>query len=316
MRGGIFTPGQGVRAWRLSRCRFALRGDPGFTVIEVLMVLAISGALFVSAVVLISGRQNRTAFEESARQVQSQIQQVLNEVATGYYPNNGNFECTAAFGNQPPNLSAGSSAQGANSGCIFAGKALQFKVAGTEPEEFAVYTVAGLKKGAAGGGESASLADARPVLVAPGSSQANSNYPDNSADERLQHGLTVARMWYRDGAGADHDTGAVAFINSFAGYSGSGELLSGSGNVDIVAADNAGATAGLGVSKLEMVDALNNSGGDRLVSGAVNPPGGVFICFESGTTQDYAILQIGGASRDLDITLHIKDKAGVACTYP
>jgi len=301
--------------WQTSHQRAVIHSD-GFTIIEVLLVLAISGGLFVSAVVMISGRQNQAAFEQATHQVQSQIQQVLNDVSTGFYPSNGDFKCTAASSSQSPTLSAGLTAQGANSGCIFVGKALQFKVGTADPEQFAVYTIAGLKKGGAGGGESASLANARPVLVAPNPSQVGSNYPDNSENQELQHGLTVNRMWYRDSADADHDIGAIAFINSFGGYSGSGELLSGSGHVDIVAADNSGNTTALGLSKPDMVQALNNGGGNRLVTGALNPSGGVFICFASGGTQDYAVLQIGGASRDLSIVLHIKDKVDDSCTYP
>ena len=286
----------------------------GFTVVEVMIVLAISGALFVSAVLMISGRQTQTAFEEAVRQVQSQIGQVLNEVSTGYYPNDGNFQCTAPSAVNPPTLGTGSSSQGSNSGCIFVGKALQFGVAGTDPEQFAVYTIAGLKKGGLGGSESTSLADARPILVAPGTAQAGSGYPDNSVNELLVNGLVVSKMWYRDSLGTDHETGAVAFINSFSGSTG---LLSGSGHVDIVAAENTGNVASLGRSKLEMVDALNFGGGNsnRLVLGALNPAGGIFICFDGGT-QDYAVLQIGGASRDLSIAMHLIDKEEGGCVYP
>jgi hypothetical protein len=119
-------------------------------------------------------------------------------------------------------------------------------------------------------------------------------------------------MWYRDAAGTDHDTGTVAFVNSFAG---SGNLLSGSGHVDIVAADNSASTTALGSSKADMVQALNSGGGNRLVTGALNPTKGVYICFDGGL-QDYAVLQIGGADRDLSITLHTIDKTGATCTYP
>lgn len=298
--------------------RAAVRTPWGFTVIEVVIVLAISGGLFAAAVLMIAGRQNQTAFDQATRQVQSQIQQVLNEVSTGFFPDNGNFTCTAVSASQPPALASGATAQGSNTDCIFVGKALQFKVADSDPERFAVYTIAGLKRGGPGGGESTSLADARPVLVAPtDASQASAGYPDISVEEQLRSGLAVARMWYRDELGADHDIGAVAFINSFGSYGGvPGELLSGSGSITVIAADNTNNATGLSLTTFDMVRALNSGGGNRLVTGVPNPQGGVFICFESGGTDDYAIVRIGGESRDLSVTLTIRDKGGAACTYP
>src|SRR5688572_4270761 len=94
MRGGQSTSGRSVSAWL--RVRRSLRAPRrGFTVVEVLIVLAITGLLFVSAAVMIAGRQNRTAFEQSVRNIHSQIQAAIDEVIVGHYPNNGNFDCNA-----------------------------------------------------------------------------------------------------------------------------------------------------------------------------------------------------------------------------
>lgn len=311
MRGGPITAGRRVSTWHALRQCMTSSREGGFTVIEVVIVLAISGGLFVSAVLMISGRQNQTAFDQSIRQIQSQIQQVLNEVSTGYYPTNSDFRCAAGAAGQPPILTSASSAQGTNSGCIFLGKAIQFRVASTDPEQFVVYTVAGLKQ-TSSGTESATLADARPVVVAPATlSQVTSGYPDNSSTEQLQNGLTTVRAWYRNG-GADVEIGSIVFVNSLADYGGSSNLVSGSGRVNIVAVDN----TALNSTKVDLVQALNSDGGNRLVGGTINPVGGVFICFESAGTQDYAIVQIGGESRDLAVTLTVKDKTGSTCTFP
>ena len=45
----------------------------GYTVIEVLIVLAISGVIFVSGVVMFSGQSNSTAFEQSMQDTNSEI---------------------------------------------------------------------------------------------------------------------------------------------------------------------------------------------------------------------------------------------------
>ena len=312
MRGGLTTIGRSVRL-RLSFYRGAsvARGS-GFTIVETLSVLGGTGALFLSAAVMISGRRNQTAFDQAIRQVQSQIQQAINEVGVGYFPNSGNFQCAAGAAGQPPKLDAGGSGQGTNSGCIFLGKALQFKVANTTPESFAIYTIAGLKKGGGGGTlESASLSEARPMVVAPSSpSHTNLDYPDNSVNEQLQGGLKVVRMWYNNGGG-DQEIGAVAFVNSLAQYS-SGNIVSGAGQVSMVAIPG----TSLDQSKLDAVEIMNNDAGNAIANGIINPTGGIYVCFDSGGTNQYGIVKIGGESRELAVTLAIKDKdpSSTQCT--
>ena len=166
MEGGPSRSGQRRRAWQNMRRILHAPREGGFTVIEVLIVLAVSGMLFVSAAILISGKQNQTAFDQSIRQVQSQVQQLISDVATGYYPNSENFRCTISGGN--PTLSAGAARQGTNSGCIFVGKAVQFGVGAANSEIFNGYTISGVQRGGAGGTETASMAEANPSVVAPG----------------------------------------------------------------------------------------------------------------------------------------------------
>ena len=105
----------------------------GFTIIETLIVLTVSGALFVSATYFLSGDQDRTEFTQSIQAVQSQIQQVINEVESGSYANTNNFTCSGTASG-PSLTTSGTDAQGSNTGCIFLGKVIQFGVANTSPE--------------------------------------------------------------------------------------------------------------------------------------------------------------------------------------
>jgi prepilin-type N-terminal cleavage/methylation domain-containing protein len=309
MEGGPSVSGQSIRVWRRVRRFLAAPKQDGFTMVEVLIVLAVTGALFVSAAILISGRQNQTAFDQSIRQIQSQIQQTMNEVAVGYYPNREDFRCTA--GGAGPVLDSVATAQGSNSGCIFLGKALQFKVGTTDPEQFVVYTIAGLQKGAAGGAESQNFTDARPMVVAPSTSHNGAGYPNNSISDDLQNGLTTARMWYNNGGG-DVNIGAVAFVNSLQ-RQGSGSVLSGTGEVQVVPVNN----TALGSTPEQTVELMNvdGTGGNRLATSPVDPSEGVFICFTSGGTNQWGIVRIGGDNRALSITLRIKEQTGGTCTY-
>ena len=57
----------------------------GYTIIEVMIVLAVSGVMFIIAASFISGKQESTAFTEGANEFASQLQQTIAEVADGQY---------------------------------------------------------------------------------------------------------------------------------------------------------------------------------------------------------------------------------------
>jgi hypothetical protein len=110
----------------------------GYTIVEVMIFLAISGALFVSASALISGRQERTMFQQSVNTTSQTLEDILNDVSTGYYPSRSDFSCTYSGG--ALSLSAISSQQGTNQSCIFSGKLLSFTTLPAS-SSYSVYTM-------------------------------------------------------------------------------------------------------------------------------------------------------------------------------
>jgi len=306
MRGGLSGFGRIAYLLRFARSLLAAPRSGGFTIIEVLIVMGVTAALFLAAALLIGGRQNQAAFDQAIRQVQSQVQQVINEVGAGYAPNTGAYQCTATA--TGPSLAAGSATQGTNSGCIFLGRVMQFKVSGTNPEQFVTYSVAGLKQVWNTSNETSSLAEAKPVLVAPGITHQTANYPNTGVAESLQNGLSAVRMWYNNGA-ADVEVGAVAFVSSLAQYSGS-NIVSGAGQVNVVPLNS----TVLNATRATVVEAANSDGGNVLVTSPSNPVNGLNICFASGGTRQYGIIKIGGNSRELSVTLTIKDKTSTTCS--
>ena len=285
-----------IRQATVFLCRLARGSLPhvknpgnGFTIVEVLIVLAVTGLLFVSAATVISGKQNQTAFNQAIQQIEGQIQQTMNEVSTGYYPNAANFQCSASAGG--PTIVAGANSQGTNSGCIFVGKVMQFKVANTNPEQFETYAVAGLQQQGGSGPDVQSLLDAKPTVV-----------PTSSVAGRLQSGLTTVRMTYKNG-GPDVPIGAVAFTSSFATYS-QGSIVSGSQQLNVVPVIPKVGNPGLGGTIAQGTQDINTDlvNADSLI----NPSGGVSICFKSGGTNQSALITIGGSSQPLAVTLAIK----------
>ncbi len=90
----------------------------GYTIIEVLIFLAISGALFSAAVVGMGGQQNNLRFKQSMETMEFKIRTMLSDVDRGYAAkpdDSKNYDCSLA-GNQP----AESGTRDAQ--CIFVGK--------------------------------------------------------------------------------------------------------------------------------------------------------------------------------------------------
>ena len=293
MRGGPISSGQSVGAWSALRRFLAKPGSRGYTIIEVMIVLAVTAGLFLAAAIMIGGRQNRTAFEQAVRSIQSQIQQVINEVAVGYYPNRGDFRCTATA--TGPQFSAGSAGVGTNSGCVFVGKVMQFGVAGTDPEQFVTYTLAGLQKKAGATTEAVNRTEAQPKVIAPTTSDLT--IPDRSLVSKLDNGLTTYRMWYDSGAGPQY-IGAVGFMQSFAKYTGS-DINSGAQSVVTVAV----AGTNLNTTQAVTAEAINAN----FPSSPFDTSGGIFICFASGSTNQSGLLSIGGNNRNQTVGLVIKN---------
>lgn len=279
--GGRLTKKLVMSLLRL-RSRSAVLSQRGYTIIEVMIVLVVTSALFISAVLLINGRQQRTQFDQSIREIRSQIQQVINEVSNGFYPDFSNFTCTVTASG-PPSFSLASSGQGTNEGCIFLGKAIQFGVEGTDPQQFRVINIAARQK-SSGGGEVANLSQAQPRAIAlDGGTNVN---VDISTTQNLLYGLST--VWA--------DAGVIAFTSSLSDVSSPNGASIQELNISPVN----GTT--LDMSEVGAVQALNAN----LAGSTQNPSGGVRVCFVSGGTDQSGLITIGGEAGRLSVELDIK----------
>lgn len=273
--------------------------NKGFTIVEVLIVLAITGGLFVSAAAMISGRTAKTQFEQSINQITGQIRQQINDVASGYYPNNANFKCEANGADFT--ITAGAKEQGTNSGCVFLGKALYFGVQGTDPQQYVSFPVAALQRNAAGE-EITSIAAAKPAVIYPAAPQTNS--PNSSQTMPLQYGLKVSKM-YHSGNTANN-IGAVAFLSSLGQYNGT-ELVSGSQQITMLPLSGTAIDRSIPAAATQINASFINS--YNTFAASTNKQ--VDICFDSGTTNQSGLVTIGGGNgRELSVTLSIKGNLG------
>lgn len=262
----------------------------GYTIVEVMVFLVVSTALFVAAAATISGQQRKTEFTQALNDIESRVKDVANDVSTGFYPNTNNFSCTAS-GAGPIIQTAASTSQGTNVGCIFIGRVMQFGVQGTNGSGFNVYTVVGQRLvGIAGSAEVTSLKEAKPVAIAQGSG-AYASVPNAFDNLTLQNGLQVNKITYVNGA-VTKNVGAVGFFTTFNSYGASGNLVSGAQTVQLIPIP---ATT-LNASSQVTADAV-----DSFAAGAydTSPDSGVIICFLSGGTNQYGQIIIGSNGRQI-----------------
>ena len=117
----------------------------GYTITEVMIVLAVSGLMFLMAANFISGRQGQTAFTQGTNEMASQIQSIIEQVSDGHY---SDIPLNCTFSPGPPNpdtnaarVPAPGAEQGQNAPCVFLGKVIFMSQAA--PTSYSIYSMAG-----------------------------------------------------------------------------------------------------------------------------------------------------------------------------
>jgi type II secretory pathway pseudopilin PulG len=120
------------------------RVSKGYTIIEVLIFLAISGVLLASAMLLISGKQNTTEFNQKMRDTKSKIDDWLNDVSTGFTGGSPDNQHCQVMGRQPQ-VQAGAPGPNYDPDCVFLGKALLLSTNPASNDNILAYSVFGCR---------------------------------------------------------------------------------------------------------------------------------------------------------------------------
>ncbi len=179
----------------------------GYTVIEVLIYLAVVGLLLLSAMILVGGQQNKAEFNQGIRDLDAQFQDVLNDIAVGYYPKSDTFECKK----DPVDGSVGPAVEGTgtNVECIFLGKVIHFTTVG-DIMSMQIQTTAGLRLEASTWNPSAeqevtAISSTKPALATT-----------LTEEYTLKYGLQVTKILV-DKSGFPSKN-ALGFLGTFAKY--------------------------------------------------------------------------------------------------
>lgn len=299
-RGGANTS---VRI-RLGRSRLSNKARTrGFTIVEVMIVLAVTGAMFLMAVVLISGRQARTEFQVGVRTVQTQLQKVITEAKAGYYPTQANFTCTVTISTDPLSIatSAAGNAQGSHDSCIFIGKALVLS-----GDKLYVYSLAGARKSSTGA-DVTTPQEAQVTAIAPADSTQVGIVPDATVGITMPSGITLVKA-SDNGTLAPHTTFGVAVLSSLNSVVSAGGASSGVQTFGLHSINTAHLPSE--PNQIDIAKVINDQLG-------VTPPypsiSQAKFCLQSGTTDQSVILTIGSDVNGQGTAVSSAIKNGTTC---
>lgn len=279
----------------------AVGRDAGYTIVETMIFLIVSGLLMASAALLFNGKIQRSQFVQSVRNLDSQIKNTINDVSTGTYAGGLGYKCTPGAANQPTIIKNGSSdAQGTNSGCIFVGKVLQLGATG-DKTTFNIYTIAGNRLDISGSGDVTSLAASHPVAVDDSTSPQGLDLTNYS---HLQDGLQVDGVFAKDSNGTTKPVGSIGIFQTFGQVNAIGTgLVSGSQNVQVTPIGT-----NYPLSQGDLDTAIKTLAGT-----STDASEGIIVCLSGGANQT-ASLTIGLNNSGLATTLAFNGSKDGACS--
>lgn len=266
----------------------------GFTIVEVMIFLAISGLMFVLAINSMSGKQQQTEFQTGVNTLRAELNQDLSNVGDGNYPSLNGINCNAnENGGQPNNCSTSTPT---NDTSTVIGEVLAFNSG-----LYTILPVVGRNYAANTNNTqyATSLSQAEPWII---SSTAQSI--------TMPFGLTVVNdpsvtSTVTSPAISPSGLGAIGLF-SFTSFEGndlanSGEALgSGSEHVEIFAIPGSTLnTSPIGLVNTPLTNCSSNP--DDVCAGSVpaqmiNPSNGITLCLDSGSNIQSVLFTIGGGS--------------------
>lgn len=285
----------------------------GYTIVEVIIVLAVSSALLTSALLAFNGQAGRTEFATTVRDFDSRLQDIINDVSTGYYPNNGKIVCTSMpgpGGGITITTSGPAVELGTNGDCIFLGKVILFTPNG-KSSKFQVFTVAGrrLKDLSI---PATQLSEVKPQLIERGRTQQTS-YPEVSETVDLGGSIKFTTVNYSETTTPPSNLSfAIGFFSTLGSYGANG-LASGSNTLELRGFGVGGPMStliGINPVSIDFVDNFH-ANAPSLVSNPITS-GSVEICLASQSSKQVGKVTIYGASKQLKVDSVIQ--TGNACS--
>lgn len=260
-----------------------MNGGPksgGYTIVEVLIVLAVTGSLFLMAMIFINGRQAETEFNQGIRDAQARIDTVVTQVANGVSVSSGNISCNVTAGTL--SISAGATNPGTNGDCVMMGKVIKF----THGADYHIFTVVGARQD--GDREVTNFAASK--ATAPTALDSSGTFG---------YGMQVTKVvTTKSPSYTNKEVGAIGFFGAFGSYDMDDNLESSQKVLQLPLpisnlADSIGTTR-------------TNISGIPLVGDGNVKPDNTVVCFVGGNGTRAALV-IGANNTGASTELHIGD---------
>ena len=152
----------------------------GYSIIEVLIFLGVTGALFAASVAMLSGRDANTQFSQAMQDVELKMQDWINDVTNGFPGGEEiKYECALTGAANRPKIDTVSGSKSTTPNCVFLGKVIQLTAspdgANTNSEKAFIYSVFGRRLKASDKTLVGNMADAAPVAAAAASGSGNAD---------------------------------------------------------------------------------------------------------------------------------------------
>lgn len=230
----------------------------GYTLVEIMIVLAVSGFMFLIAANFINGKQEKAAFTQGSNDMGSRLQKTVEDITDGHY-SDVPLTCNVVGSHLVVNTTATGS-QGQTPDCVFLGKIVRFYDAGSgQRDHYSVYSVAADRN----------ITDFPNSLV--------SAIYGLTSKSLVPQSLYVKRMDVIDAGGSNHNH---VFNIGF---------LQGLGNIDVTT----GTYLSGAQQPVQLVYANTTSGSEGAITGnIIQPAKSATICLTDGSR--YAEIFVGG----------------------
>lgn len=183
----------------------------GYTIVEIMVVLAISGIIFISGFALFNGQGAETNFNQAMSDLSSKLSTEAKSVSASQFYGAQGYDCKASGSPPRATLSAsGGSSGAANQDCLSIGKAFE---AITGSRDIFIYNVLGNRlfySGATSLGPASSLAEANPTI-------ATVDGADLTTDYKLAGGVKIISSQITNLAGTQSSSSLVGYYLDFNG---------------------------------------------------------------------------------------------------
>ncbi len=119
----------------------------GFTIVETMIFLAITGAAFFMAVTILGSQQRSTQFSQAVSDFESSLNDISNDTETGVFTDIRNVKCNASSKNNTGVITftvVEDTEPGENNDCIFVGSVVQLVDNKSDDSDYTVHTLVGI----------------------------------------------------------------------------------------------------------------------------------------------------------------------------